>query len=56
MGHQGRVERKNKIKMLLESPLKCPDKNLKVLIKKGPVSGQETSLKELEDYFANRPE
>ena len=55
LGHQSRFERKNKIKILLESPLKSPDKNLKVLIKKGPVS-KETSLKELEDYFASKPE
>ena len=55
LGHQSRIVRKNKIKMLLESPLKSPDKNLKILIKKGPVS-EETSLKELEEYFANRPE
>ena len=55
MGHQIRVQRKNKIKILLESPLKSLDKNLKVLIKKGPVS-EDTSLNELEDYFASKPE
>ena len=55
VGHQIRVERKNKIKILLESPLKSLDKNLKVLIKKGPVS-EDTSLNELEDYFASKPE
>ena len=55
LGNQSRVMRKNKIKMLLESPLKSPDKNLKVLIKKGPLS-EERSLKELEEYFALRPE
>ena len=35
--------------------MKSLDKNLRVLIKKGPVS-EETSLKKLEDYFANTPE
>ena len=55
MGRQSRVQRKNKIKMLLESPLRSPDRNMKVLIKKCPVS-KETSLKELEDYFASKPE
>ena len=51
LGNQSRVMRKNK----MESPLKSPDKNLKVLIKKGLLS-EETSLKELEKYFALRPE
>ena len=55
LGHPIRVQRKEKIKRLQESPLKSPDKNLTVLIKKGPVS-EKTSLQKLEDYFANRPE
>ena len=33
----------------------CPDKNHKVLIKKGPVS-VETSLKEVEENYASKPE
>ena len=53
-GHKIRVERKEKIKRLQESPVKSLDKFLRVLIKKGPVS-EETSLKMLED-FANKPE
>jgi hypothetical protein len=32
-----------------------PDENLRVLIKKGPVS-EETSLKELEENYARKPE
>ena len=43
------------MKRLQESPLKSLDKNLKVLIKKGPVS-KETSLKELEDLYQSKPE
>ena len=35
--------------------MKSPNKNLKVLIKKGPIS-VETSLKELEENYASKPE
>ena len=55
LGHEERVARKNKISKLLGSPLKTPDQNLRVLIKKGPVS-VETSLKELEENYARKPE
>ena len=55
MGHGEREARKNKIGKLLGSSLVNPDENLMVLIKKGPVS-VETSLKELEDNYASKPE
>ena len=54
-GHQSRVERENKIETFKDSTLKCADKNLKVLIRKGPVS-VETSLNELEENYAGKPE
>ena len=40
---------------MLKSPLKSTDENRRVLIKKGPVS-VETSLKELEENYASKPE
>ena len=55
LGHGEREARRNKISKLLESPLESPDENLRVLIKKGPVS-VETSLKELEENYASKPE
>ena len=54
LGHGERGARKNKILKLLDSPLETPDENLRVLIKKGPVS-VETSLKELEEKYATKP-
>ena len=53
LGHQSRAERRNKIQRLHESPVETPDENLKMLIKKGPTS-EETSLKGLEEYFADK--
>ena len=55
LGHEQRVGRANKISKLLTSPQESPPINLKVLIKKGPVS-VETSLKELDDNYASKPE
>ena len=39
----------------MDSPQDIPDENLRVLIKKGPKS-VETSLKELEENYARKPE
>ena len=55
LGHGEQIARRNKIIKLSGSPLKSPDENLRVLIKKGPVS-VETSLKELEENYARKPE
>ena len=55
LGHEEREARKNKISKLMSSHLKNPDENLRVLIKKGPVT-VETSLKELETNYASKPE
>ena len=45
----------NKIKKLLKSSPKTLDDTRRMLIKKGPVS-VETSLKELEENYASKPE
>ena len=55
LGHEEREARKNKIFKLMGSQLENPDENLRVLIKKGPVT-VETSLKELEENYASKPE
>ena len=55
LGHGERDARRNKINRLLTSPQQFLDENLRVLIKKGPVS-EETSLKELEENYASKPE
>ena len=56
LGHEQRAGRRNKIKKLFDSPLKPPeDEIVKVLIKKGPVS-IETTLKELKENYASKPE
>ena len=55
LGHEQRGERRNKINKLLTSSPKNVDENLRLLIKKGPVS-VETSLKELEENYASKPE
>ena len=55
LGHAERIARRNKIIKLKTSPAKNPDENLRVLIKKGPVS-VETSLKDLEENYASKPE
>ena len=54
-GHSERSSRKNKINKLSLSSCSAPDENLRVLIKRGPVS-EETSLKDLEDSYARKPE
>ena len=54
-GHGERNARQNKISKLLSAPQQNPDENLRLLIKKGPVS-EETSLKELEENYASKPE
>ena len=56
LGHGQRVSRGNKIKKHLDSQLETPvDESLRVLIKKGPTS-KETSLRELEETYASKPE
>ena len=55
LGNGEQVARRIKINKLLASPQQSPNENLRVLIKKGPVS-VETSLKELEDNCASKPE
>ena len=54
-GHKEREDRANKILKLASKPKETPDENCRVLIKKGPVS-VETSLKELEEKYANKLE
>ena len=55
VGHRLREERRQKIKKLQNSELVVLDENLRLLIKKGPVS-LETSLRELEENYASKPE
>ena len=55
VGHKLREERRQKIKKLQNSELVVLDENLRLLIKKGPVS-METSLRELEENYASKPE
>ena len=55
LGHSERGARVNKIKRMLDSPQETPDENLRVLIKRGP-NKEETSLKELEENYASKPE
>ena len=55
LGHSERCARVNKIKRMLDSPQETPDENLRVLIKRGP-NKEETSLKELEENYASKPE
>ena len=55
LGHSERGVRGNKIKRMLDSPQETPDENLRVLIKRGPKK-EETSLKELEENYASKPE
>ena len=54
MGHGEREARQNKIKKISTSNILQP-LDLRVLIKKGPVS-VDTSLKELEENYAGKPE
>ena len=55
LGHSERCARVNKIKRMLDSPQETPDEDLRVLIKRGP-NKEETSLKELEENNASKPE
>ena len=55
LGHKEREDRMNKIGKLVSRPKEAPDDNLRVLIKRGPVS-VETSLKDLEDNYKSKPE
>ena len=55
VGHRLREERRQKINKLQNSELVVLDENLRLLIKKGPVS-VETSLRELEENYASKPE
>ena len=55
LGHDVRAERNHKVNRLLTSSCEAPDEKLRVLIKKGPIS-VETSLKELEENYAVKPE
>ena len=55
LGHKQREERQIKMNKLSESQLQPLDETRRVLIKKGPVS-VETSLKELEENYARKPE
>ena len=55
MGHKEREDRRNIILSLATKPKETIDENLRVLIKKGPIS-VETSLKELEENYENTPE
>ena len=54
-GHDVRTSRRNKINRLTSKSFISPDENMRVLIKKGPVS-VETSLKELEENYERKPE
>ena len=55
VGHAGRCARRSKIDKIKASPIKTPDENKRVLIKKGAVS-VDTSLKELEENYSRKPE
>ena len=55
LGHSERASRHNKVNRVRESPVHVPDENRRVLIKRGSVL-VETSLKDLEDNYANKPE
>ena len=55
LGHSERCSRGNNIKRFLDSPQETLDANLRVLINKGPTK-EETSLKELEENYAIKPE
>ena len=45
----------NKIRKMLDFPQQTPDENLRILIKKGP-NNENTSLKELDENYASKPE
>ena len=56
LGHGERAARRNKINKLSTSVMtQYPDKDKQILIKKGPIS-VGTSLKELEENYASKPE
>ena len=55
LGHSERASRRNKVNRVCESPVQVPDENRRLLIKRGSVL-VETSLKDLEDNYASKPE
>ena len=55
LGHEERGYRKNKIAKLITKLQAAPNKNCRILIKKGP-NTVETSLKELEEDYESKPE
>ena len=55
LGHKEREDRRNKISNLATNSVKTPDKNYRVLVKRGPVN-VKTSLKELEEDYEGKPE
>ena len=55
LGHKEREDRRNKISNLATNSAETPDKNYRVLVKRGPVN-VETSLKELEEDYESKPE
>ena len=55
LGHEERGSRKNKIAILITRLQAAPNKNCRILIKKGPIT-VETSLKELEEDYESKPE
>ena len=53
----GHKERQNEISKLASKSIDSIDENLRVLIKKGPMSNSiETSLKKLEDNYKSKAE
>ena len=55
LGHTQREERRNKASKLLTLPQEHPPRNVRVWIRKGPIS-LETSLKELDDTYESTKE
>ena len=56
LGHKEREDRRNIIRNMFRSLLVSLDGLRKVLIKRGPEGSVETSLKELEENYARKPE
>ena len=54
-GHTDRAARKEKISQAMANPPKSPVESKIVLLRKGPVSAK-TSLRELEEHYARKPE
>ena len=55
IGHKEREDRAHVISQMATKPNETPDENLRVLVKRGPIS-VETSLKQLEDEYEKKPE